>query len=181
MREVLCGERVRLCALTSEDGSVLYEWVNDRALVILSAPFAPVHEPDHRVWFDKIRARPDVVIFGIRDKPSNELVGSCQLVEIDRRHGYAELQIRIGVPDARGKGIGTEAVGLLLGHAFRDIGLHRVQLHVFASNVAAIRAYEKAGFRREGLLREAAFIDGLHLDVAVMGVLGAEWNAGTRA
>ena len=100
-----------------------------------------------------------------------ELIGSCQLLNVNLRHSTADLQIRIGARELRGKGYGTEAVRLLLAHAFRDMGLERVQLHVFATNQRAIRSYEKAGLRREGVLRSAAYIDGERCDVIVMGIL----------
>jgi RimJ/RimL family protein N-acetyltransferase len=166
--------RVKLTPLRSADLETLFAWINDRELVVLSAPFEPVHEPDHRAWFDAIRRRTDVVVFGIRSMPTDELIGSCQLTRIDRRHRTAELQIRIGPANARGHGAGTEAVRLLLLHAFQDLDVHRVQLHVLATNLPAIRAYEKAGFRREGVLREAAYIAGRRIDLVVMGVLRDE-------
>ncbi len=71
----------------------------------------------------------------------------------------------------RSKGHGTEAVKLLCRFGFADLNLHRIYLHVFETNSRAIRAYEKSGFVREGSLREAAFIDGKWLDVAVMGLI----------
>ena len=65
-------------------------------------------------------------------------------------------------------------MGLLLDRAFDDLGLQRVGLEVFPSNERAIRSYEKAGFRREGTLRQAALIDGERTDVIVMGALREE-------
>ena len=49
-------------------------------------------------------------------------------------------------------------------------------LHVLASNRAAIATYEKTGFLREGVLREAAFIDDRHEDVVLMSILRGEWQ-----
>jgi RimJ/RimL family protein N-acetyltransferase len=115
-------------------------------------------------------------MFAIREREGDRLVGSCQLLGLDARHRSAELQIRIGEPDARGRGLGTEAVALLLRHAFADLDLHRVSLHVFASNAAALATYERCGFVREGVLREAAMLDGRRDDVVVMGVLRRDWE-----
>lgn len=165
------GNEVELTALREEDLEPLFDWINDRELVLHSSPYSPVHEADHRAWFDAIRSREDVVIFAIRKIPDGELIGTCQLLSIDPRHGTAELQIRIGERSAQGRGLGTEAVGLLLDHAFRDLDLHRVQLTVFEDNERAIQAYEKAGFRQEGRLREAAYIDGKRVDMILMGAL----------
>lgn len=173
---LLRGEHVELTAVRDADCERLFEWINDREEVIHNASYSPVHERDHLAWFESVRNRPDVVIFAIRTLVDGGLIGSCQLRDIDHRHSVAELQIRIGAQDDRGRGFGTEAVRLLLAHAFRDIGLARVQLHVFASNQRAIRAYEKAGLRTEGVLRSAAYIDGERHDVVVMGILRDEAN-----
>jgi RimJ/RimL family protein N-acetyltransferase len=167
------GDQISLAPLRDEDVEPLFEWINDRELVLLNARYKPVHESDHTAWFAAIRESEDVVIFGIRRNDDDSLIGSCQLVAIDPVHRLAELQIRIADPEQRGRGYGSEAVRLLVDHAFRDLGLRRVQLAVFADNAPAIRAYEKAGFAQEGVLREGAFIDGSARDVVVMGILAS--------
>jgi RimJ/RimL family protein N-acetyltransferase len=171
----LTGPRVVLSPLRDADSATLYEWINDRNLVSLSAAFRPVSQPEHDAWFERIRNRDDVEIFGIRRRGDDRLIGSCQLNEIDGHHRTCELQIRIGDASDRGQGYGTEAVELLLRHAFDDLGLERVGLHVFDGNAAAIRAYERAGFRREGLLRSAALIGDGRVDLVLMGVLRADF------
>ena len=168
------GKNVGLAALRDDDLPLLFTWINDRNLVVRSAPFKPVDEAAHRRWFEEIRDRPDVEIFGIRLNEDDRLIGYCQLLAIDRDHGTAELRIRIGEPTARGAGLGTEAVRLLLRRGFDARDLHRIELHVFATNGQAIRSYEKAGFKQEGTLREAALIDGERTDVIVMGILRGE-------
>jgi UDP-4-amino-4,6-dideoxy-N-acetyl-beta-L-altrosamine N-acetyltransferase len=160
---------VELTSLQAEDSSLLFTWINDQALVELSAPFRPVSQAEHDVWFEQIRQRQDVRIFGIREE--GRLVGSCQLHSIHPVHRSAELQIRIGSDEARGRGVGREALRQLLRYGFEELDLHRIYLHVFVTNERAIRAYERAGFRREGILREAALIDGAWIDVVLMAVL----------
>lgn len=156
----------------------MFDWINDRAQVLFNAPYKPVSLAQHEDWFTAIQRRDDVVIFGIRLLESDKLIGSCQLHNINMVHRFAELQIRLGNVAERGKGLGTEALRLLLDFAFKDLNLHRVYLHVFGTNAAAIKMYEKVGFVREGVLSQAAYIDGEYLDVCVMGVLREE-DAGT--
>jgi diamine N-acetyltransferase len=169
------AEGVILGPLLDGDLPVLFEWINQPDQVHWNSAYRPVSETDHRAWFENVRKRNDVAIFAIRTGSDNRLIGSCQLRSIDPVHRQAELQIRIGDVTQRGHGYGTEAVRQLLRFAFRDLNLHRVYLNVFAHNTAAIRAYEKAGLRREGLLREAAHIDGRYVDVVIMGVLRPEF------
>jgi UDP-4-amino-4,6-dideoxy-N-acetyl-beta-L-altrosamine N-acetyltransferase len=163
---------VELTPLRPDDSPLLFEWINDRSLVELSAPFRPISLSEHDEWFERILRRNDARIFAIRE--DGRLVGTCQLHSIHPVHRSAELQIRIGAADARGRGIGREALRQLLRQGFEELGLHRISLHVFATNEAAIRAYEHVGFRREGLLREAALLGGSWIDVLLMGVLAGE-------
>ncbi len=141
-------ERVRLAPLRDEDSDRLFAWINDRALVTLSAPFRPIERTEHDAWFASIRQRDDVRILGIHVVGGDELIGSCQLHSI--HDGSAELQIRIGERRAQGRGYGSEAVRLLLRHAFRELGLRRVTLHVLASNERALAVYRRAGFVEQG-------------------------------
>lgn len=173
--KVLKSAHVALTTLRPEDSPTLFQWINDRELVLFNSAYRPVSQAEHDAWFESIRQRSDMFIFGIRLCETDQLIGSCQLHSINAISRSAELQIRLGVSAERGKGYGTEAVKLLLQFAFSELNLHRVYLHVFATNPRAIQVYEKSGFVREGLLREAAFIDGRFIDVFVMGILDEEY------
>ena len=144
----------------------------------MSAPFESVSQEDHDAWFDAIRERDDVRIFGIRLRDGDRLVGSCQLHSIHAVHRSAELQIRIGAIDARGRGLGTEATQLLVKYGFDALGLHRVFLHVVATNEVARKLYARVGFRTEGILREAAHIDDDWVDLVLMALLRSDYGTG---
>jgi RimJ/RimL family protein N-acetyltransferase len=166
---------VVLAALVDADLPVLFKWINDPDEVHWNSAYHPVTETDHREWFDRVRTRADVSIFAIRRAADGTLIGSCQLRNVDPVHRSAELQIRIGELAERDQGFGTEAVRQLVRFGFRDLNLHRVYLNVFAHNARAIRAYEKVGFRQEGVLKEAAHIDGRYVDVVTMAILRDEF------
>lgn len=169
------GPLVRLRAVRRSDSAQLYEWINDRALRVLNAAYQPVSEVEHERWMESIfRPRDDLVVFMIDDSETGATIGSCQLLNISRLHRTAELQIRIGVPQAQGRGRGTAAVEALCRFGATDLGLRRIYLDVFATNTRAIRAYERARFEREGLKRAAAFVDGTVLDVVTMAWLNPD-------
>jgi RimJ/RimL family protein N-acetyltransferase len=167
--------RVVLTSIMEADLPVMLDWINDRDQVLLNAPYKPISERQHREWFEAVQRRSDMTLFGVRLSEKGELIGTCQLHSINPVHRNAELQIRLGKTSQRGKGYGAEAVRLLLEFGFKDLNLHRIYLHVFSTNLAAIRVYEKSGFAREGLLRKAAFINNEYVDVAVMGILLEEY------
>jgi len=173
--QVLRAEHVSLTPLEVDDLPALAVWINEREEVLLNAPYKPVHEGQRKAWFESIQQRNDLVLFGIHLLKDNKLIGSCRLHSINHVHRSTELQIRIGEPSQRGQGCEMEAVRLLLGFAFKDLNLHRVYLNVFSTNTSAIHLYEKVGFVCEGLLRKAAHIDGVYVDVVTMGILREEY------
>ena len=88
------------------------------------------------------------------DRCDLEPIGTTGLINIDHRQGTATFGIMLG--ERRGQGLGTETTRLVLDWAFTALGLHNVDLMVFAWNKAAIRCYEKAGFRELGRRRGGA-------------------------
>lgn len=171
---MIAGPNVTLTAIRRSDSPALYAWVNDPAIIRGSAPFRPVHEPAHEAWLAGVASDPSRIVFGIRLTGEDTLIGLLQLIDIHEVHRSAELVIRIGAPGQQGRGLGTEAVGLALRFAFDTRNLQRVWLRVFADNAAAVRCYEKAGFVREGVMRRAAFIEGVWTDIVVMAALAKQ-------
>ena len=64
----------------------------------------------------------------------------------------------------------------LIRWGFDELNLHRIELSVDPSNAAAIRVYEKLGFRSEGCRREAHFSGGVYIDDLQMGLLRSEFE-----
>lgn len=82
----------------------------------------------------------------------------------------------MGVPDHWNAGLDSEAVQLVVRYGFAVLGLHRLQLGVYAFNDRAIASYTKVGFREEGRRRENVFHDGRWHDELLMGLLAYEWT-----
>ena len=76
-----------------------------------------------------------------------------------------------------GHGYATEAVEALLAFGFQTLQLQRVWAFCLDENTASWRVMERAGLRREGLLRENVWLRGRWWDTAVYGVLAEEWRA----
>lgn len=168
---MIIGDHIILRHLKEDDRSSYHKWINNRDLVHLNSTYRPISEANHNDWFNNISKEQAVAIFSIVEKDADSLIGSCSLRNINHLHKNCELQIRIGDSKKRGKGFGSEAIGLLLLHAFEDLNMERVYLHVFSENERAIKAYSKNGFVKEGVLRKAAYINGAYVDVKVMSVL----------
>jgi RimJ/RimL family protein N-acetyltransferase len=101
-------------------------------------------------------------------------VGSASLFDVYSFARHAEAGITL-LRGARGRGIGTAAIVQLVEFAFVRRNLRRIHLQAIASNTAAIRAYQKAGFVIEGRQREHAWVRGKYEDIVLMGILRSEY------
>jgi diamine N-acetyltransferase len=85
------------------------------------------------------------------------------------------IEVRRIVIVERGRGLGREALRLVVDRAFRELGAHRVWLDVLPHNERALRAYQAVGFVHEGVMREAQLVNGVHESLAIMSILEHEW------
>jgi RimJ/RimL family protein N-acetyltransferase len=106
-----------------------------------------------------LRAAPNVS--AIVDARTGELLGTIGWRWVD-----GNVQLGYWVKrEARGRGVATRALRLLAGWVFESLGAVRVQLHTEPGNRASQRVAEKAGFRREALLRSFIELKGTRRDV----------------
>jgi RimJ/RimL family protein N-acetyltransferase len=119
--------------------------------------------------------RQEDVLLGI-ETTEGVHIGNIGLHGIDWQNRQAELGIAIGEKAYWNQGYGSDAIRTLLVLAFREMNLHRVFLRVDRENGRGIRCYEKAGFRREGVLRDVIFKDGAYQDQFIMSILESEFN-----
>jgi len=98
------------------------------------------------------------------------LVGRVTWHVVEYGPGSNSNALRVGIallPDARGRGIGAEAQRTLSEYLFSTTTAHRIEAGADIENLAEQRSLEKAGFTRDGLMREAQFRDGKRHDIVV--------------
>lgn len=169
------GQLVGLGPLRRDLAPVYQRWVTDvRVHRTLALPGLPMSLEAELDWLDGALKSRDAV-FTIYELASTRPIGNAGLHAIDHSDGTAEFGILIGEPDVWGKGYGTESTRLMLSYGFDVLGLHHIRLEVYANNERAWRAYERAGFRRAGVLRQAKRIGRERVDVILMDVLSDEF------
>ena len=163
------GKQIALRPITLEDTPLIVRWRSDPQVYGTLFRQEPITEERHRQWLREMVLSGKCDQFIIVDKAQNRSVGTVFLKEIDREHLRAEYAIFIGEETARGRGVGSEAARLMTDYGFQQLGLNRIYLYVFASNVRAIASYRSAGFREEGCLREHYhYKNGSFADVLMM-------------
>lgn len=109
--------------------------------------------------------------------PNGMIIGESVINEIDWDLRSANFRIAIFHSDMRGKGLGSWATHMTCGFAFEQLHLHRLELDVFSFNSRAEKTYLKAGFKREGVLRDAIKDGDNYADDILMAILEDEWKA----
>jgi len=169
------NEPAYLRALEATDLDRMHRWHNDRSLYeMIGGPFNFVSRHAAESWLERKTSyssfSADEISLAICVRDSDKHVGNIYLRQINWISRNAELQIFIGDSEERSKGVGRSAVRQLLAYSFKDLGLYRVYLYVLTDNSAAIKAYERIGFKAEGMLRKHVFKNGVWKDVIAMGI-----------
>lgn len=170
----LNGERLHLRAVEVEDAALLIRWGTRPETRRLIDSRDPIRLDQEEAWLRRFRPE-QVLTLVIVLREGQRPIGCVSLSAFADEH--ADLGITLGEPDCWGHGYGSEATALMLDHAFDGLGLHRVGLGVFVTNPRAIACYEKLGFVREALLREAVRQDGRWVDEVRMSIMDREWRA----
>jgi RimJ/RimL family protein N-acetyltransferase len=115
-----------------------------------------------------------------------EPAGAMAFDVANRRSRIAYLHAIMLEPAHRGRGLATAATRLLVRHLVFDLDYHRVQVEVYGFNEAALRHFERAGFRREGVRRRAYWRHGVWVDGILFGLIRedieiGEWQPTRRA
>jgi RimJ/RimL family protein N-acetyltransferase len=172
----LVGEKIYLRPLEKEDARVLAPWFNDQEVTRTLLIYRPVSLVFEESFIEKANQNEAELVLGIAVKVTDKLIGGTGFHHIDFQNRRASFGIAIGDKAEWGKGYGTEATRLMVNHAFATLNLNRVWLNVYEFNRRGIRAYERVGFKQEGILRQDCFREGRYWDSIIMGILREEWQ-----
>jgi RimJ/RimL family protein N-acetyltransferase len=159
------------------DAPTLVPWLNDPETTRNLLIHRPVSLAFEEAFLNRLAESATDIVLGIMVRQSDQFIGVTGFHDIDTRNRQVSFGIAIGDKSAWGKGYGTEATRLMVGYAFNTLNLNRVHLRVYEYNERGRRAYEKAGFRVEGRLRQDTFRDGRYWDSLMMAVLREDWQA----
>lgn len=110
------------------------------------------------------------IFWAIASKETNQFLGSCGFNYWNRDHWRGEISYDLAKP-YWGKGVMTQVVRSVLGFAFTQMQMHRVEATATPTNLASLGVLKKVGFKKEGVLREQKLLHGKFYDAVILSLL----------
>ena len=166
---MLEGKNVNLRLMEKEDLALFAEWVSNPEF---HGQFARLRQKSMAELEKQYDTLPPETKWFIIEKKDLSEIGYIEHHSFDK---CWEISYAL-VPNERGKGYCTEAVKIIVDYLFLSRDMVRVQAHTDARNLASQKVLEKAGFKREGILRKYTFAEGEWRDNILYSILRHEWK-----
>ncbi len=167
------SERLLLRRLRVEDYVSMYDYAR-REDVTRYLLWSPHPSPDYTKRYLRSVQRQyrigDFYEWGVEEKESHRLVGTCGFVSFDFAHARAEVGY-VFSPAVWGRGYASEALRETLRFGFDALGLHRIEARFMAGNTASRRVMEKCGMHYEGMAKGLMLVKGEWKDIGICAIV----------
>jgi RimJ/RimL family protein N-acetyltransferase len=170
------GQRIILRPLVASDAADLLADLDDVEARRLTGTHRTFTSAETAQWARTRSDTDDRIDLVIVERTTGQWLGEVVVNDWDPANRSCGFRIAL-TRSARDQGYGTEATRLLIDYVFEvidDPPVNRVELEVFAFNPRAIRVYERIGFRREGVRRQALRWDDAYVDAVVMSIVRSD-------
>jgi len=171
------GKRLGLRPFSKADIPLWHTWFNDPMVTEHmnkgAFPNSMAAQEEHLQRISQSRA--DVQL-AIVLKESDVLIGVIGVHKINWLHRHGDVSIVIGDPGYWGQGNATEAIALIVRHAFTKLNLHKLTAGMWSSNQSSRKCFEINGFLHEGTVRQQFFFKDTYVDEIRLGLLRSEWE-----
>lgn len=174
---ILQDDVVLLRAIEEKDAEVLMDLINDPEIENSVYGWSyPVSLSEQKKWIANLSNGSSVRYAIDYDQ---QTVGMAIISSVDMKNRSANMNIKL-VKAARGKGIATHAVALMVRYCFEELNLHCLTANVIERNIGSRKLWEKFGFLQDGLLRDRVFKNGQYHNVVSFSLLKEEFYARDR-
>ena len=173
----MIGRQVYLRGLERADLAAMVEWINDHDVTrLLFMGDRPANIELLEEQWERDQRSQNEVVFAVCHEEDDTFIGTTGLYSINWIMHSAEFRAFLGNKAYWNRGIGTECTKLMVVYGFEKLNLNLIWLGVNADNIGGVRAYEKAGFAREGVLRQVQYRNFRYYDVIRMSMLRGEYE-----
>jgi len=166
---LLEGKNVNLRIMEKEDLPLVVEWANSSEFGGEYEPLEQVSYTEVEKWHDNLGSEEKWFVI---EKKDGTKIGQ---IFHSPRGPYFAIGYKL-LPKERNKGYCTEAVKIIVDYLFLSRNLVRIQAETNPKNIASQKVLEKAGFKKEGLIRKSVYIRGKWQDGVLYSILREEWK-----
>ncbi len=172
----LVGERIYLREVRLLDvNENYYRWMNDQEITqYLESHYYPNSMESLQEYVKTRLGNPNEIFLAIVAKDNDKHIGNIKLGPINWIHRIGDIGIIIGERDFWGKGYATEAIKLMVKYAFGTLNLHKITSGCYLLNEGAIKAFQNAGFDKEGVRKKHGYYKGKYIDSVLFGLIKEE-------
>ncbi len=172
-KPTLTGERVILRPLVAEDAEHMWRDIHDAEANRLTGTHGTFEREQIAEWCASRADQEDRLDLAVIDRATGRWAGEVVINEWDPDNATCGFRIALAA-DSRDRGLGSEATRLIVDYAFDELPVNRLELEVFAFNPRAIAVYERIGFVREGVARQALQWEGTYVDAILMSIIRSD-------
>lgn len=171
MNTVIEGKRLYLRPLNEADASEVYVgWLNDPTVNQYTESRYAIATIESVCEFIRVcNSNDHVYFFGIFELSNSRHVGNIKLGPTNPHHLFGDIGLIIGEKNCWGLGYATEAISLISNFAFEALKLHKLTASMYSENIGSYKAFIKAGFSQEGLLKSHFLTAGHYSDTILLG------------
>lgn len=165
------GARLYLRQVRIGDAPGAYlAWMNDPNVTkYTESRFTPHSVEDIERYIEDITTNGRFLFLAIVHVADDTHIGNIKLGPVDWNHMVADIGIIIGNKEYWGQGMAAEAISTLAAYSFEVLGLHKLTAGCYLPNQAAVKAFEKAGFEIEGVMKQHCLLDNYYVDMIRLG------------
>jgi ribosomal-protein-alanine N-acetyltransferase len=170
---VLETERTRLRKVTAEDAEAMFRYCADPEVSRYTTWYPHIAIDDTLGFIGHLANKYDkgeLAPWGIEDKATSALIGTCGFVHWHTAHSSAELGYALS-REYWNKGIMTEAAGEIVKFGFREMELARIEARCLVPNIGSAKVMEKLGMSYEGTMRKVVWNKGAHRDLKLYAIV----------
>jgi ribosomal-protein-alanine N-acetyltransferase len=163
---------VTIRPITMQDVTPTYvAWLQDAEVnQYLETRFSPQSLDTVGAFVARMTASKDEFLFAICVGPEARHVGNIKVGPVIAHHNVADVSLFIGDRTVWGRGVATKAIALITAYAFDVLKLRKLAAGAYAPNAGSAKAFERAGYRQEGLRRQHYVMDGTPVDLLEFGL-----------
>ncbi|SMB86801.1 Protein N-acetyltransferase, RimJ/RimL family [Desulfonispora thiosulfatigenes DSM 11270] len=174
------GRRITLRAPKESDAAILQGWYLDKDFRHLYDAYNDVSLTGIMQDIQNSGSLKDPhatkINFVICRKRDELPIGVACIRNISRQHGNAEIVFAIGDRDKRLAGYGVDLLIVLLDLVFYELGFEKCYIKLHKNNALALNSALNFGFVQEGCLRRHEFLEGMYLDLVILGLLKEDYE-----